>query len=156
MPGSPAAVTVAVSDSSPEAPVRLIRRPAASRAGGCRSWRHCLLTGAGTPKAAARRSSRYSPGRHNRSWPTSQTCRCSTTSTPTTHPSTSSSPGSSATRSSPASTTGATSCQPPTSPASTRCPSGSPAARSRCSPRTGTSAAPEPSGHTASPGAILQ
>ena len=45
--GSPAAVTVAVSDSSPHGPIMRDTPPAASRAGGCRSWRHCRLTGAG-------------------------------------------------------------------------------------------------------------
>jgi transposase InsO family protein len=60
--------------------------------------------------------------------------------------------GSSATRSSPASTAAATSCLPPIWPASTRCPSGWPAAHWRCLPRTGTSAAPGRSGHTASSG----
>ena len=49
--GTPAAVTVAVSDSSPQVPVRRDTPPAASRAEGCRSWRHCLLTGAGAAEA---------------------------------------------------------------------------------------------------------
>jgi anti-sigma regulatory factor (Ser/Thr protein kinase) len=57
---NPEAVTVIVSDSSPDGPAVREASAGSERAGACESWRRCLLTGAGIRKRAAKRSSRYS------------------------------------------------------------------------------------------------
>jgi hypothetical protein len=59
-----------------------------STGGACTSSMPCPQAGDGGQKNAAKPCTRSSPGRHDR-WTPSPTCRCLTTSTPTTHPSTS-------------------------------------------------------------------
>lgn len=61
---NPPAVTVVVSDSSPDGPRRCDPSAGGERGRGCRSWKRCLRTGAGIRKTAGRQSSRYWPGRH--------------------------------------------------------------------------------------------
>ena len=117
------AVAIAVSRLLHTAPIQRDTPPGSEQGRGLNIVEALSATGAGAGNGG-KAVSQYWPERHDRSWPTSPTCRCSTTSTPT-PPQYVKLAGSSATRSSPASTAGATACQPPSSPASTRCPCGS-------------------------------
>ena len=85
---NPTAVTVAVSDSSREGPIRRDASADSLQGRGLQIVEALSSRWGWHQRDGGKRFSPRSSGRYDPSWRTSQTCRCSTTSMPTTHPST--------------------------------------------------------------------